>query len=475
MAKLALPIRGRVAVGHRSCSRVLRVGGSVDKPAMGDQDAIVILDDSFEGDPPKPAQSPSGSGSDVLNASPQPVMFHAAADQSSPFERSQPAEQASPAEFSQPVLFQEAAAEPTQSPEPASGPEEQMASASNGKPAAEPSTMLGEQLSIANPTVSESFAKPLAPTSQAAEEGILSELPDPQSGHKRPRGNSDVANPGDASQGNVDEPSVVVKRQRIGEGDPQEERLTASSNKSANDGKADAKSVPEKAADVTAVAKTNVSVTDRGKAGGVNGDNTVLKDVRGPATADKSGTGEVKEGKTESIVADANGAQLDKKTENSVEKGGDKAEVAKGKTGGSALSAAATKAREAREEDVESEDDGPLDLAAMSAFEYAQVARLNPTQLQRYEQFRRSDLKNPKVKRVLVALNPLLAKSSDQYIISVKGLAKLFVGDIVEAANEVKRSLGDHGPLRPKHLREAYRRLRKAGAIPGYGDKTSAI
>lgn len=120
-----------------------------------------------------------------------------------------------------------------------------------------------------------------------------------------------------------------------------------------------------------------------------------------------------------------------------------------------------------REPEPESDDEGkPLDLAAIRDFEYQQVAKLTPVQLRRYEQYRRSDLTNQKVKKVLVQLNPILQKASEQYVIAVKGLAKLFVGDVVETSIQVRKQYGDTGPLQPKHLREAYRRLRRDGVIP---------
>lgn len=117
------------------------------------------------------------------------------------------------------------------------------------------------------------------------------------------------------------------------------------------------------------------------------------------------------------------------------------------------------------------EDERPLDLAAMRKFEFEQVERLSPAQLRRYEQFRRSDLKNQKIKKVLVNLNPMLQKASEPYIIAVKGLTKLFVGDVVEKAIDIRMELGEKGALQPKHIREAYRRLRKNGAFPTPADK----
>lgn len=112
------------------------------------------------------------------------------------------------------------------------------------------------------------------------------------------------------------------------------------------------------------------------------------------------------------------------------------------------------------------DDEDSFDLEAMRQHIYEQVAKFGPKQLQRYEQYRRSDLKKEKVKKLLTALNPALAKSSDPFLIAVKGLAKLFVGDIVEAAIDVRKQNGETGALQPKHLREAYRRLRREGIIP---------
>jgi transcription initiation factor TFIID subunit 11 len=121
---------------------------------------------------------------------------------------------------------------------------------------------------------------------------------------------------------------------------------------------------------------------------------------------------------------------------------------------------------EDNEDDDEEEED--FDVNAMRRHEYEQVARFGPNQLRRYEQYRRSDLKKDKFKRVLTAINPVFGKiaSSDPFLIAVKGLTKLFVGDVVEAALDVRKQCGDTGPLQPKHLREAYRRLRREGSVP---------
>lgn len=44
--------------------------------------------------------------------------------------------------------------------------------------------------------------------------------------------------------------------------------------------------------------------------------------------------------------------------------------------------------------------------------------------------------------------------------IVVSGCAKLFVGEMVEKALEIMSEWSDAGPIRPEHLREAYRRYK---------------
>ena len=112
------------------------------------------------------------------------------------------------------------------------------------------------------------------------------------------------------------------------------------------------------------------------------------------------------------------------------------------------------------------EDDDKIDIAAIREHEYQVVSKFSPAQMERYEHYRRSDLKKEKVKKVLIALNPSLAKASDQYLLAVKGLAKVFVGDVVEHALEIQRQWKESGALQPKHIREAYRILRRDGVLP---------
>lgn len=141
------------------------------------------------------------------------------------------------------------------------------------------------------------------------------------------------------------------------------------------------------------------------------------------------------------------------------------------------------KSSDADKENSKAEDEGQdpldadeeLDIAAIRKHEYDVVSKFSPAQMRRYEQYRRSDLKKEKVKKVLTALHPSLAKASDLFIIAIKGLAKVFVGDVVESALEVQKQWGESGPLQPKHIREAYRILRRDGSIPSAGTQRSLL
>ncbi|KDQ07094.1 hypothetical protein BOTBODRAFT_120509 [Botryobasidium botryosum FD-172 SS1] len=76
-------------------------------------------------------------------------------------------------------------------------------------------------------------------------------------------------------------------------------------------------------------------------------------------------------------------------------------------------------------------------------------------QHKRYEWYRRAALNKGNIRKVInQTLNHSVSPNVAQVI---AGVAKVFVGEIVEKARKVQAKAGESGPLAPEHLREAYR------------------
>ncbi|XP_038045935.1 transcription initiation factor TFIID subunit 11-like [Patiria miniata] len=92
------------------------------------------------------------------------------------------------------------------------------------------------------------------------------------------------------------------------------------------------------------------------------------------------------------------------------------------------------------------------------------VDSLSEAQLNRYEMYRRASFPKAAVKRYMQSITGCSA--SHNVVIAMSGIAKVYVGEIVEAALDVLEQWGDTGPLQPKHIREAMRRLKSQDKVP---------
>lgn len=93
------------------------------------------------------------------------------------------------------------------------------------------------------------------------------------------------------------------------------------------------------------------------------------------------------------------------------------------------------------------------------------LSQFTEEQMSRYESFRRSGFQKSNMKRLLVSLTGS-QKISIPMTIVVSGIAKMFVGELVETAKLVMAERKDSGPIRPCHIRESYRRLKVEGKVP---------
>ena len=100
------------------------------------------------------------------------------------------------------------------------------------------------------------------------------------------------------------------------------------------------------------------------------------------------------------------------------------------------------------------------------------MSLLTESQMDRYECFRRSSLKEPMRRLIQVVVGSGNPKNTDKIVIALAGVAKIFVGELVEEARRIAESRGEHGPLSPDMIHEAYSSIHSQGLARASGRKT---
>uniref|UniRef100_A0A8R1DJU7 Transcription initiation factor TFIID subunit 11 n=1 Tax=Caenorhabditis japonica TaxID=281687 RepID=A0A8R1DJU7_CAEJA len=99
------------------------------------------------------------------------------------------------------------------------------------------------------------------------------------------------------------------------------------------------------------------------------------------------------------------------------------------------------------------------------------LANLSKSQLERYEVYRRSNFKKASIKKLIGDVTG--TAPSDQLVLAIRSLTKMFVGDLVEEAVELRAIQHEQDrPIQPKHIKFVFQELVEKGKLwPPYGSK----
>ena len=115
------------------------------------------------------------------------------------------------------------------------------------------------------------------------------------------------------------------------------------------------------------------------------------------------------------------------------------------------------------EETTESENEAQEDSIRDDMMKML-VSAFTEKQHDQYEIFRRAAFPRARIKTLMQSICG--TSIPPNAIIAMAGIAKVYVGEIVELACEARDRCKEEGPLKPKHVREAARKMKQRDALP---------
>jgi xanthosine utilization system XapX-like protein len=106
------------------------------------------------------------------------------------------------------------------------------------------------------------------------------------------------------------------------------------------------------------------------------------------------------------------------------------------------------------------------EVSKLQETEFKKIQFFTKFQASRYGFYRRSDLKKEKVKKIIGRVNPFLTNinSSDPLVMSIKGITKFFIGEIIEISKEIMHRKNDtvewvQNPIQISHIDQSIKEV----------------